>query len=98
MPNQKSRKLLPRLPDCQSKEKELKIPPNRIALQTPRNIGLPPNFMLPPVVVHPNDRLPPKPPNIGETNPHQGPDPRVDIEENSPHQEGIITEAYVATD
>ena len=44
----------------------------------------------------PNDRLPPKPPNIGETDPHQGPDLRMDIEENSPHQEGIITEAYVA--
>ena len=54
--------------------------------------------MLPPIVVPPNDRLPPKPSNIGETNPHQGPDPRADIEENSPHQEGIITEAYVAPD
>ena len=42
--------------------------------------------------------LPPKPPNIGETDPHQGPDLRMDIEENSPHQEGIITEAYVAPD
>ena len=38
----------------------------------------------------------PKPPNIGETDPHQGTDLRTDIEENSPHQEGIITEAYVA--
>ena len=28
----------------------------------------------------------------------QGPDPRMDIEENSPHQEGIITEFYVAPD
>ena len=54
--------------------------------------------MLPPVVLPPNDRPPPKPPNIGETDPHQGLDPRMDIEENSPHQEGIITEAYVAPD
>ena len=61
-------------------------------------MGLPPDFMLPPIVVPPNDRLQPKHPNIGETDPHQGPDPRMDIEENSPHQEGIITEAYVAPD
>ena len=54
--------------------------------------------MLPPRIVPPNDRLPPKPPNIGETDPHQGPDLRMDIEENSPYQEGIITEAYVAPD
>ena len=54
--------------------------------------------MIPPIVVPPNDRPPPKPPNIGETDPHQGPDLRMDIEENSPHQEGIITEAYVAPD
>ena len=54
--------------------------------------------MLPPIIMTPNDRLPPKPPNIGETDLHQGPDLRTDIEENSPHQEGIITEAYVAPD
>ena len=83
---------------AEEREKELKLPSSGIALQTPRNIGLPPNFMLPPIVVPPNDRPPPKPPNIGETDPHQGPDPRTDIEENSPHQEGIITEAYVAPD
>ena len=81
---------------AEEREKELKLPSSRIALQTPRNIGLPPNFMLPPIVVPPNDRLPPKPPNVGETDPHKGPNPRTDIEENSPHQEGIITEAYVA--
>ena len=46
----------------------------------------------------PNDRPPPKPPDIGETDPHQEPDPRRDIEENSPYQEGIITEACVAPD
>ena len=27
-----------------------------------------------------------------------GPDPYMDIEENSPHQEGIITETYVVPD
>ena len=56
--------------------------------------------MLPPIVVPPNDRPPPKPPNIDETNTdlHGGPDLRMDIEENSPHQEGIITKSYVAPD
>ena len=56
--------------------------------------------MLPPIVVPPNDRPPLKPPNIDETNTdlYQGPDPRMDIEENSPHQEGTITECYVAQD
>ena len=77
---------------------ELKVPYSEIALKTPRNIGLPPNFMLPPIIMPPNHRPPPKPPNIGETDLHQRPDLRTDIEENSPHQEGIITEAYVAPD
>ena len=88
-----------RLPiQAEERVKELKTPPSGITLQAPRNIGLPPDFMLPPIAVPPNDRLPPKPPNIGKTNPHRGPDLREDIEENSPHQEGIITEAYVAPD
>ena len=66
----------------------------------PRNIVVPPEFILPPIVVPPNNRPPPKPPNIDETitDSHQGPDPRMDIEENSPHQEGIITKSYVAPD
>ena len=61
---------------------------------------LPQEFVLPLIVVSPNDRPPPKPPNIDETNTdlHQEPDPRMDIEENSPHQEGIITKSYVAPD
>ena len=54
--------------------------------------------MLSLIIMPPNDRLPPKPPNIGETDLHQRPDLRTDIEENSPHQEGIITEAYIAPD
>ena len=83
---------------AEEREKELKVPSSRIAQQTPRNIWLPPNFMIPPIVMPPNDRPPPKPPNIGETDLHQGPDPKMGIEENSPHQEGIITEAYIAPD
>ena len=80
------------------KEKEFKIPPSGIAQQTTRGIVLPPEFMLPPIVLPPNERPPPKPPNIDETNTdsHQGPDLRMNMEENSPHQEGIITKSYVA--
>ena len=84
----------------EEKEGDIKTLPSRITQQPPRSIGLPPGSVLPPIVVSPNDRLPPKPPNIGETNtdPYQGPDPRMDIEENSSHQEGIITKSYVAPD
>ena len=48
----------------------------------------------------PSGRLPPKPPNVDNatTSPSLGPEPNMDIEENSPHQEGIITETYVAPD
>ena len=83
----------------EGKEKDFKALTSRITQQTPRSIVLPPEFVLPPIVVPPNDRPPPKPPNIDETNTdlHHGPDPRMDIEENSPHQEGNITESYVVT-
>ena len=52
------------------------------------------NIALPPVVVAPSIRPPPKLPNTDKatTSPGLGPDPSMDIEENSPHQEGIITE------
>ena len=46
-----------------------------------------------------NVRQPPKPLNVDNTkSPNLGPEPNMDIEENSPHQEGIITETYVAPD
>ena len=82
----------------EEKKGDIKAPPSGITQKNPRSIVLPPGFMLPPIVMAPNVRLPPKPPNINETNTdlHQGPDPNMDIEENSPHQEGIITETYVA--
>ena len=54
----------------------------------------------PPIVAPPIIRLPLKPPNVKETiaNPSLGPDSNLDIEENSPHQEGIITKTYGAPD
>ena len=74
--------------------------PSRIIQQPLRNIVLPPGSVLPPIVMPPSVRLPPKPPNIGKatTGPELGLDPYMDIEENSPHQEGIITETYIAPD
>ena len=53
------------------------------------------------VSTYPSVRLPPKPPNIAEdatSSPNLGQDPNMDFEENSPHQEGIITETYVGPD
>ena len=46
-------------------------------------------------------RLPPKPPNAIKdvmSSPNLEQYPNVDFEENSPHQEGIITEMYVDPD
>ena len=49
---QKATPKVTRLPiQAEEKDKELKIPSSKIALQTSRNIELPPNFMLPPRVV-----------------------------------------------
>ena len=104
MPNtqpkkQKTTPKVTRLPiQTGERKREFKAPPSRMAKQMSRNIVVPPEFTLPPIVVPPNNRPPPKPLNIDETiiDSHQGPDPRMDIEENSPHQEGIITESYVA--
>ena len=50
--------------------------------------------------MQPNVGLPPKPPNADNatTSRNLGPEPNVDFEENSPHQEGIITKTYVAPD
>ena len=84
----------------EEKEGDIKTLPSGIVQQPPRSIVLPQGSVLPSIVVPPNVKLPPKPPNIDETNAdlHRKPDPSIDIEENSPHQEGIITEAYVAPD
>ena len=55
---------------------------------------------MPSISTHPSVRLPPKPSNVVEdatSSPNLGQDPNVDFE-NLPHQEGIITEMYVAPD
>ena len=76
------------------------MPPSRNIHQPPKGIVIPPGALIPPIVMLPNVRLPPKPPNVDKatTGPSLGPDPNMDIEENSPHQEGIINETYVVPD
>ena len=89
-----------KLPSKMKEENNMKRLPSKIIQQSPEGIALPPETTSLPIVAPPNIRLPPKLPNVKETiaNPNLGPDSKMDIEENSPHQEGIITETYVAPD
>ena len=98
---QKATPEIVKLPIKTEKKKDVKMLPSRIIWQPPpRGIVLPTGSMLPPIIMPPNVRPPPKPPNIDETttSPNLGPGPNMEIEENLPHQEGIITKAYVAPD
>ena len=80
------------------KQKESKTPPSGIVQQPPTCIVIPLGALIPPFVMPPSVRPPPKTPNINSTTTSLGPDPNMDIEEISPHQEGIITETYVMPD
>ena len=55
-----------------------------------------------PVYSHPITRPPPRPPDLVDNGKNSrmdiGTDPNLDLEENSPHQEGIISETYVNPD
>ena len=69
--------------------------------QFPQGLPIPLGTLIPSISTHPSVRLPPKPPNVvkdATSSPNLGQDPNMDFEENSPHQEGIITETYVAPD
>ena len=61
---------------------------------------IPLGTIIPPLSIHPSVGLLPKPSNAKDatSSPNLEQDPNVDFEENSPHQEGIITEMYVAPD
>ena len=89
-----------KIPIKTKKKKDSKTPLSRIVQQPPKGIVMPPGALIPPIVMPPSVRLPPKLPNVDNatTSPDLGLDPNMDIEENSPHQEGIITEAYVVPD
>ena len=97
---QKAAPTTDKLPSEANERSNIKRLSSRITQQSPKGIVLPPESILPPIVVPPNIRPPPKPPNVDKTtvSPNLGPDPKMDIEENSPHQEGIITKTYVAPD
>ena len=54
-----------------------------------------------PTYINPIMRLPPRPPDLDDNNrrdlrPNSITDPNIDFEENSPHQEGIISETMKA--
>ena len=88
------------LPIKTEKEKDIKTLLSRVVQQPPQGIIMPPGALIPTIDMPPSVRPPPKPPNVGSTttSPNIGSDPNMDIEENSPHQEGIITETYVVPD
>ena len=89
-----------KLPSKTKEKSNIKRLPSRIIQQSPEGIALSPETIFLPIVVPSNIRPPPKLPNVKESiaSPNLGPDLRMDIEENSPHQEGIITKTYVAPD
>ena len=98
---QKATHKIARIPiKAEEKEKDSKIPPSGVDQQPPRGIVIPLGGLIPPIVMQPNVRQPPKPPNVDDatTSPNLGLEPNIYFEENSPHQEGIITETYVAPD
>ena len=97
---QKATPKIVKLPIKTEKEKDSKTLLSGIVQQPPKGIVMTPGALIPPIVMPPYVRLPPKPPNVDNatTSPNLGPDPNMDIEENSPHQEGIITETYVVPD
>ena len=99
----KTQKITPnsdKIPGKTKEESNVKRLPSKIIQQSSEGIALPPETVLPPIGAPPNIRPPLKLSNIKEaiSNPNLGPDPNMDREENSPHQEGIITETYVAPD
>ena len=90
-----------KIPIKTEKETDSK-PPQSVVVsqQLPQGLIIPPGTIMPSISTHPSVRPPPKPPNAEDatSSPNLGEDPNVDFEENSPHQEGIITEMYIAPD
>ena len=93
---QKTTPEIVKIPIKTEKKKDINRLPSRFIQQPPRNMVLPPGSVLPPVVMPPSVRPLSKPPNVDKatTGPDLGPDPNMEIEENSPHQERFITETY----
>ena len=97
---QKAVPKIARIPIKTEKEKDSKPPPSRVDQQLPKGLVIPLGTLVPSIGMQPNVRLPPKPPNVDNMIicPNLGQEPNVESEESSPHQEGIITEMYVAPD
>ena len=89
-----------RIPIKTEKEKDSKPLPSGVDQQLPQGLVIPPGTLIPSIGTQLSVRPPPKPPNVEDasTSPNLGQEPNVDFEENSPHQEGIITEMYIAPD
>ena len=88
------------LPVKKKKGKDIEMPASSAVQQPPRGLVLPPGYALHPSVIPPSIRPPLKPPNVDKTtaSPDPEPDLNIGIEENLPHQEGIITKTYVSPD
>ena len=97
---QKATPKIAKIPIKTEKEKDSKTPPSRIVQQSTKGIVIPLGAIIPPIAMPPSVILPRKPPNVDNatTTPSLGPDPNIGIEENSPHQEGVIMETYVVPD
>ena len=71
---------------------------NVVSQQLPQGLVLPPGNIIP-ISTHPSVRPSPKPPHTVDKGATSSPnliqDPNVDSEENSAHQEAIITETYI---
>ena len=83
---QKATPKIVKIPIKTGKEKESKTPASGIVQQPTRDIVIPLGALIPPIVMSPSFRPPTKPPNVDNatTSPSLGPEPNVDIEENSP--------------
>ena len=72
-----------------------------VSQQLPQGLVIPLVNVIP-ISTQPSVRPPPKPPNAVDkgatSNSNLGQDPKLDFEEISPHQEGIITEMYITLD
>ena len=91
-----------KIPVKTEKEKDSKPLPRVVdQQQLPQGLIILLGAIMPSVVMHPSFRLPHILSNVEDTttSPNLGQEePNVDFKENSPHQEGIITEMYVAPD
>ena len=90
-----------KIPITTEKEKDPKPLQSAVVNQQPsQGLIIPLGAILPSTGTHPSVRQPPKPSTVEDTTSslNLGQDPNLDFEENSPHQEGIITETYVTPD